>query len=74
MASIFTPNVSSSLVFLYSIFVSFSTSAPFLSSSTILIPFLSDAFEISTISFVFLFSTSEITSDINLLILAPIIV
>ena len=58
-ASIFTPKVSSSFVFLYKRFLSASTSAPFLSSKTILIPSFDDWLVISTISVVAFDSTSE---------------
>ena len=58
-ASIFTPKVSSSFVFLYKRFLSASTSAPFLSSKTILIPSFDDWLVMSTISVVAFDSTSE---------------
>ena len=74
IANIFTPKVSSNLVFLYKIFFNFSTSAPFLSSKTIRIPFSSEPFEMSTMSVVFFVSTKSITSEINFPIPAPIIV
>ena len=74
IASIFTPNVSSSFVFLYKRFFKRSTSAPFRSSNTIRIPSLEDSLEISRISVVTLFSMSAMVSDKNLEILFPIIV
>ena len=74
IANIFTPKVSSNLVFLYKIFFNFSTSAPFLSSKTIRMPFSSEPFEMSTMSVVFFVSTKSITSEINFPIPAPIIV
>ena len=73
-ASMLTPNVSSRRVFLYSILVRFSISVPFLSSNTIRIPSFEDWFEISTISVVFLDSTSPATSFKNFPMFAPIIV
>ena len=73
IASIFTPNVSSSFVFLYKRFFKRSTSAPFRSSNTIRIPSLEDSLEISKISVVTLFSMSATVSDKNLEILFPII-
>ena len=73
-ASIFTPNVSSRRVFLYSMFFRFSTSAPRFNSSTIRIPSFEDWFEISTISVVFFVSTRFATSFKNLEIPEPIIV
>ena len=54
--SILTPNVSSSFVFLYSRFIKFSKSAPFLRSMTILMPSFEDWFEISEMSLVRWFS------------------
>ena len=74
IASILTPNVSSSFVFLYKRFLRRSTSAPFRSSRTILIPSFDDSFEISKISVVTLFSISDTISDKNLDMLFPIIV
>ena len=74
IASMLTPNVSSSLVFLYKRLIRLSTSAFFLSSNTIRIPSLEDSLEISTTSVVFFVSIRSTTSDINLPILAPIIV
>ena len=73
-ASIFTPNVSSNFVFLYSRLMRFCVSAPFRSSNTIRIPSLEDWFVISTISFVFLVSTRLYTSFKNFPMFAPIIV
>ena len=70
-ASIFTPNVSSRRVFLYSILVRFSTSVSFLSSSTIRMPSLEDWLEISTISVVFFVSIRDATSFRNLPMFAP---
>ena len=59
---------------MYRRFSRFLTSAFFLSSRTILIPSLEDSLEMSTISVVFLVSIRLTTSDINLPMLAPIIV
>ena len=73
-ASILTPKVSSSFVFLYNRFLSASTSAPFFRSKTMRIPSFDDWFVISTISEVAFVSTRFPTSFKNLPILAPIIV
>ena len=74
IASIFTPNVSSSLVFLYKRLIRLSTSAFFFNSRTILIPSFDDSLEMSTTSLAFLASIRSTTSEINLPILAPTIV
>ena len=71
IASMLTPNVSSSFVFLYSILMSLSTSTFFLSSKTMRIPSLEDSLDISC---VFLVSISSTTSDMNLPMPAPIMV
>ena len=73
-ASIFTPKVSSSRVFLYKRLHRFCASAPFFSSMTIRMPALEDWLEISTISDVFFVSTRLYTSFRNLPIFAPIMV
>ena len=65
MASIFTPNVSSSLVFLYSMLIKLSTSASLRSSMTIRMPSLEDWLEISLISCVFFVSARDATSERN---------
>ena len=74
IASMLTPNVSSSFVFLYSILMSLSTSTFFLSSKTMRIPSLEDSLDISVMSCVFLVSISSTTSDMNLPMPAPIMV
>ena len=74
MASIFTGKLSSSLVFLYKMFLIRSISALFFSSRTIRMPCSPDWFEISVISVIFFSSQSCATSCINLLMPAPIIV
>ncbi len=74
MASMLTPKVSSSFVFLYRRLMILSTSASLRSSRTIRIPSLFDWLEISTTSGSFLLSTSSATSIRNLLIPAPIMV
>ena len=74
MANILTPKVSSNLVFLYKPCNTLFASAPFLNSSTILIPSFEDWLEISVISGIFFVSTNVATSLKNFPMLAPIIV
>ena len=74
IASILTPNASSSFVFLYNTFFKYSTSAFFFNSSTMRIPSLEEALEISTTSVIFFVSIKSTTSEINFPIFAPIMV
>ena len=74
MASILTPKVSSSFVFLYRIFRILSMSASFLSSMKMLTPSPAVAFPISVISGSFFASTSSAVSDMNFPMPAPIMV
>ncbi len=74
MASMFTPKVSSSFVFLYKIFLILFISAFFLSSRAILMPSLEDSFVMSVTSASFFVSISSTISEINFPMLAPIMV
>jgi DNA gyrase subunit B len=70
----FSEGYGNDFVFLYKIFLIFSTSASFFSSRTMRIPSLLDWLDISVTSVSFLDSTRSATSIRNLLIPAPIMV